>query len=158
MALTNLDDGTIQIYLSAKVVSERVKAALAEVVKRKHALEEVVAEVQQRQQQIRDIGEDQARIRQNMAQLDRNTDVYKTYVKKLSEQEAEIERVRGQIVGLTDQTVRLRKARRVPAGTRSPVAFRLRPESHHGHGEHKAIMTIVCGKCIWIAHGALTWR
>ncbi len=110
VALTNLDDGTIQIYLSAKVVGERVKAALAEVVKRKHALEGVVAEVRQRQQQIRDIGEDQARIRQNMAQLDRNTDVYKNYVKKFSEQEAEIEKVRGQIAGLTDQTTRLRKA------------------------------------------------
>ena len=103
VALTNVDDGTIQVYLSAKVVSEGVKAALAEVVKRKHALEQVAVELQQRQQQIRDIGEDQARIRQNMAQLDRNTDVYKNYVRKFSEQEAEIEKLRGQIAGLSDQ-------------------------------------------------------
>jgi hypothetical protein len=110
MALTNIDDGTIHIYLSAKVVGERVKAALAEVVKRKHALEQVVVDVQQRQQRIRDIGEDQARIRQNMAQLDHNTDVYKNYVKKFSEQEAEIEKVRGQIAGLTGRMTELQKS------------------------------------------------
>jgi chromosome segregation ATPase len=110
VALTNIDDGTIQIYLSAKVVSPRVKTALGEVVKRKHAVEQVAAELQQRQQRIRDIGEDQARIRQNMAQLDRNTDVYKSYVKKFSEQEAEIEKVRGQIAGLTERVAELRKS------------------------------------------------
>ncbi len=110
VALTNIDDGTIEIYLSAKAVSDKVKAALAQVVKRKHELEQVVAGVQQRQQRIRDIGEDQARIRQNMMQLDRNTDVYKNYVKKFSEQEAEIEKLRGQIAGLNDQVTELRKA------------------------------------------------
>ncbi len=96
--------------MSAKVISERVEAALAEVVQRKHALERVDSGVQHPQQQIRDIGEDQARIRQNMAQLDRNTDVYKNYVKKFSEQEAEIEKVRGQMVGLTARMTDLRKS------------------------------------------------
>jgi hypothetical protein len=110
VALTNIDDGTIEIYRSAKAVSDKVKAALAQVVKRKHELEQVVAGVQQRQQQIRDIGEDQARIRQNMAQLDRTTDVYKNYVKKFSEQEVEIEKLRGQIAGLNDQVTELRKS------------------------------------------------
>jgi len=110
MALTNIDDGTVEIYLSAKVVSQRVKAALAEVVKWKHTVEQVASELQQRQQRIRDIGEDQARIRQNMAQLDHNTDVYKNYVKKFSEQEAEIEKLRGQITGLTARITGLRNS------------------------------------------------
>jgi chromosome segregation ATPase len=110
LALTNLDDGTIQFYSSARVVSERVKAALAEVVKQRQALEAVAAQLHERHQQVRDIGEDQARIRQNMAQLDRNTDVYKNYVKKLSEQETEIEKLRGQIAKLNDESTRLRKA------------------------------------------------
>jgi hypothetical protein len=110
MALTNIDDGTIQFYTSAKVVSEPVKAALAEVVKQKHVLEQVAVELGGRQQQIRDIGEDQARIRQNMAQLDHNTDVYKNYVKKFSEQETEIEKLRGQIAGLTARIAGLRKS------------------------------------------------
>jgi len=45
-----------------------------------------------------------------MAQLDRNTEVYRNYVKKFSDQEAEIEKLRGQIANLTDQETGLRKA------------------------------------------------
>ena len=37
VAITNLDDGTIAIYLNAKVVSDAVKAALQEIVKQKRA-------------------------------------------------------------------------------------------------------------------------
>jgi hypothetical protein len=110
VALTNVDDGTIKIYLSAKAVSDKVKAGLGELVKRKHDLQQVAAEKQQREQRIREIGEDQTRIRQNMAQLDRNTDVYKNYVKKFSDQEGEVEKVRGQIASLTDQEAAQRKA------------------------------------------------
>jgi DNA repair exonuclease SbcCD ATPase subunit len=110
VALTDIDDGTIQIYQSAKVVSAKVKAALAEVVKRKHELEQVAVNKQQLQGRIDQIGDDQSRIRQNMAQLDRNTDVYKNYVKKFSDQETEIEKLRGQIAALTEREAGLRKA------------------------------------------------
>jgi hypothetical protein len=88
VALNNLDDKTIQFYLSAKVVSDKVKEALAEIVKRKHALQELAVKKQQFEQHINQIGEDQNRIRQNMAQLDRTSDVYKNYVKKFSDQES----------------------------------------------------------------------
>jgi len=110
IALSNIDDNTVQIYLSSKVVSEKVKAALQEVVKRKHALLQVVAKKQQLEQRIREIDQDQARIRQNMAQLDRTSDVYKNYVKKLSDQEKEIEKTREQIAALVDQENGLRKS------------------------------------------------
>ncbi|MEN6496966.1 MAG: hypothetical protein ABFD16_21960, partial [Thermoguttaceae bacterium] len=59
---------------------------------------------------IRAIGEDQARIRQNMVQLDRTSEIYKTYVKKFSDQEAEIERLRTQIAEFQAQENQLRKA------------------------------------------------
>ncbi len=52
VALTNLDQNSIQYFLSAKVIGEKVKAALAEVVKRKHELQQVVAERNQCQQRI----------------------------------------------------------------------------------------------------------
>ena len=110
VALTNVDDGTVQIYLSAKAVSDKVKATLAEVVKRKHDLQQVAVEKRQLEERIQTIGEDQARIRQNMAQLDRNTDVYKNYVKKFSDQETEIEKTRGQIASLTDKETGLQKS------------------------------------------------
>ncbi len=110
VVLTDIDDATVEIYLRARAVSQKVKAALGELVKRKHALEQVAAEKQQRQTHIQEIAEDQARIRQNMAQLDRNTDVYKSYVKKFSDQESEIEKLRSQVASLTDQETAQRKA------------------------------------------------
>ena len=110
IALNNLDDGSIKFYLSAKVVSEEVKDALKEIVKLKAELGQVAANKQQREQRIREIGEDQNRIRQNMAQLDRNSDVYKNYVKKFSDQESEIENLRGQIAELNEQEAGMRKS------------------------------------------------
>ena len=123
VALTNLDDNAIQFYQSAKVVSEKVKAALAEIVKRKHELQQVAVDRQQLEQRIRQIGEDQARIRQNMDQLDRTSDVYKSYVKKFSDQEAEIEKLSERdrrADGAGDQPAEV--ARRVPDGARPAIA------------------------------------
>ena len=45
-----------------------------------------------------------------MAQLDRNTDLYKRYVKKFSAQEDTVEKMREQIQKLTADEARLRKA------------------------------------------------
>ena len=110
VALGNLDDNTIKYYLGVKVVGEKVKEALSEIVKRKNALQEIAVKKQQLEQRITQIGEDQARIRQNMAQLDHNSDVYKNYVKKFSDQESEIEKTRDQIATLKDQETNMRKS------------------------------------------------
>ena len=56
------------------------------------------------------IDQEQARIRQNMQQLDRNTDLYQSYVKKFGEQEDEVERLRKEMEDLTEEEARLRKA------------------------------------------------
>jgi hypothetical protein len=110
IALTNMDDGSIKFYLSAKVVSDQVKDALKEIVKRKTELGQLTAKKQQLEKRISEIGEDQTRIRQNMAQLDRNSDVYKNYVKKFSDQESEIENLRNQIAKLVDEETAMRKS------------------------------------------------
>ncbi len=110
VALTNIDDGTIRFYLGAPVVSEKVKMALAEVVKRKQEIAQTVFARQQAEQRIAAIEQDQARISRNMGQLDRQSDVYKSYVKKFSDQEAEIEKLRGQISEMQAREQSLRKA------------------------------------------------
>ena len=110
LALTNIDDGTIRFYLGAPVVSEKVKMALAEVVKRKQEIAQTMIARQQAEQRITAIEQDQARISRNMGQLDRQSDVYKSYVKKFSDQEAEIEKLRGQITELQSKEQSLRKA------------------------------------------------
>ena len=63
-----------------------------------------MADRQQLEEQVKVIGQEQDRIRQNMAQLDRTTDLYKRYVKKFGEQEDEVEALGKQIQGLeTDE-------------------------------------------------------
>jgi hypothetical protein len=110
LALSNLDTPTILAFSNQKEVSPQVKAALQEVIKRKQALEKVAAERQRLEAQISSITEEQNRIRQNMAQLDRNTDLYKRYVQKFGTQEDAVEKMRGQIQTLTSQEADLRKS------------------------------------------------
>jgi hypothetical protein len=103
IALTNIDDNTIRYYLSAKVVSDKVKEALAEVMRRKQQLSELASKKQQVEQQITAIDQEQNRIRQNMQQLDRDSDLYRRYVKKFTDQEDEVEKLRGQINSLATE-------------------------------------------------------
>jgi len=110
VALTNISDGSIRIYLSAKVVSDEVKAALQRIVEKKHEIDLLAESRKQLEKQIAEIGSEQARIRENMARLDRNSELYNRYVKKFSDQEDEIERMREKILELTDRETELRKA------------------------------------------------
>jgi hypothetical protein len=110
VAINNLGDNVVEFYLQMKVVSPQVKDALREVVKRKHEIEQIAVQKQQIAQKINDIVQDQNRIRQNMGQLDRNSDVYKNYVKKFSDQESEIERLRTETGELNKKEAALRKA------------------------------------------------
>lgn len=95
--LTNLDLDTIHIYLRAKVVDETVKEALQKVVRLKQELAELSEQRRRREQEIATISQEQERIRRNMEQLDRTTDLYNRYVKKFSEQEDRIEDLRNEI-------------------------------------------------------------
>ncbi len=55
------------------------------------------------------IDQEQTRIRQNMAQLDRNTDLYQRYVKKFGEQEDEVDRLRVDIRRLEAEEAKARQ-------------------------------------------------
>ena len=110
VALTNLNEGSIRIYLSAPTVSDKVKQALQETIRRKLELSQLQARRKNLQQQITVIGQEQDRIRKNMERLDRNTDLYKRYVKKFSDQEDNIEKLRGQIQELQSQEDQSRRS------------------------------------------------
>ena len=88
--MSNIDESTIDIYLRAKVVSQQVKSALGEIVRRKVELNNLTPKRPQLDTRIREIGDEQSRIRQNMTTLDHASDLYKRYVKKFSDQEDEV--------------------------------------------------------------------
>jgi len=108
LAITNLDDNTIAFYVNQKKISPEVKAALQEVVKRKHALLQVAAERARLEERIKVVSEEQDRIRKNMGYLDRNSDLYRRYVTKFGEQEDSVDKMHDQIMNLTNEEARLR--------------------------------------------------
>ncbi len=110
LALSNIDTGTILYFVNQKEVTPKVKEALQEVIKRKQALEQVGVARQQAEAQIATIGQEQARVRQNMEELDRNTDLYKRYVQKFGTQEDEVEKLRSKVEQLTAEETKLHKA------------------------------------------------
>ena len=106
--LTNLDDSAILFYSRAKATSPAVREALAEVVRRKREIEQLVRDKGVREQEIATIDQEQARIRGNMGALDRTSDLFNQYVRKFADQEKRIEILRGEIAGLvaTEQEAR----------------------------------------------------
>ena len=88
---------------------DQLKEALAEVIKRRQAISEVAAQRRQHEGQIKTIDQEQSRICQNMAQLDRTSDLYARYVKKFGEQEDQVETLREQIAGLAKKEADLKK-------------------------------------------------
>jgi DNA repair exonuclease SbcCD ATPase subunit len=110
VALTNVDDNTILFYVRAKATSPKVKEALEQVIAKKRAIEEIVRQRQVREQEIKVVEQEQNRIRQNMAQLDRTNELYAKYVKKFAEQEDRVEALRKEIAALIQQEQEARKA------------------------------------------------
>jgi len=109
-ALTNLDDNSIRHYLKLDKSSDKVKAALAEVIRRKQEIAEVVARRQELERQIQVIFQEQNRIRQNMAALEKNSDLYRRYIKKFDDQESSIEQYRKDAAAARAKELEMRKA------------------------------------------------
>jgi len=109
VAITNLDDRAILVYGSAGPTSPAVKQALKDVLERKRRIGELARDRSRREQEIKAVSQEQDRIRQNMAQLDRASDLYTRYVQKFAAQEDRVETLRGEIAELQDNEQRARR-------------------------------------------------
>jgi hypothetical protein len=109
IVLTTIDDNLIHLYMKAPVISEQVREALGKVVAQRHHIERIAGQRRQYEQEIHNIEQDQARMRQNMAQLDRQSEVYRGYVRKFSDQEIQLEKLRQKITDLHKQEQDLRQ-------------------------------------------------
>jgi hypothetical protein len=110
VAITNLDAGAIQYYLNATVVGEDVKKALRETITRKAAIQQAVVKRQELERQVGIIDQEQKRIRDNMAQLPKDSDLFRRYVTKFTQQEDTIEGLRGQITAALEEEQKLRQS------------------------------------------------
>jgi uncharacterized membrane protein YgcG len=89
--LLDSDLNTVRVWQERKETSATVKEALTEVLSRRQKLQDI----QQRQQniasEIKQISDDQERVRKNMIALDKTSALYQRYVKQLDEQETTIQ-------------------------------------------------------------------
>ncbi len=104
--INNAADDTIRFFLSQKITSEKVKQALehAQQLKAKRSMTE--RDLAQARTELQEITTDQARIRQNLPVLPQTSDAFKTYVKKLADQEPDVERLQKSIKELTQRATR----------------------------------------------------
>jgi len=103
VSLTSESLSRVAVYLRAQTISEAVKTVLAKVIEMKTGLATIERNIEVKQARLEQIGVEQERIRQNMEQLDHDSDLYKKYVTKLTAQEDEFDKVRGEIDALTTE-------------------------------------------------------
>lgn len=90
----------IAYYQQAKEIGPKVKEALQRVVQLRSRLDDVRAQRTRLDQCTTEITAEHARIRENMQRLQQNSDLYNRYVKKLDQQETELEKLRKEIESL----------------------------------------------------------
>ena len=110
VALTNLDDGRINLFLAAPQVGDNVKQALRDFVQRKLAIQHAANKRAELERQITVIDAEQKRIRDNMAQLPKDSDLFRRYVTKFTEQEDQVDALRKQVTAAIEEEQKLKKA------------------------------------------------
>ena len=110
IAVTNLSHQLIEYYLQAREVSEEVKAFLRRTVELKDAVARTDQEIRRHEQRTREIGDEQARIRENLKTLPQNSPLYARYIATLTEQEDELEAIRKRLAELRDRRAAEQKA------------------------------------------------
>ncbi len=109
VAVTSMQTGTIDFYVKSQVVSKSVRDALSRLLALKQKLADTMGQKDRVETRVREIGADQDRIRANMDRLAQNSELYKKYVKTLTDQEEEIAKLRDQAAVLRDQEASQKK-------------------------------------------------
>ncbi len=109
IALTNLDLDVLISYAREAKASPALQKALQDLVARRRAIVDLQAQRARLQADLAAIDTEQTRIRQNMAQLDRTSALYKQYVEKLTAQEAQVDATRAKINALQTQEAQAQK-------------------------------------------------
>ncbi len=96
VALTNSSDDQIRYFMSLNQATPELKKRLEQALTLKGAWDGQRRELAQVQADLNRLSQDQARIRQNLANTPKEAEVYQTYLKKLSDQEKEIDTLTAQ--------------------------------------------------------------
>ncbi len=97
----SIDRPTLLEYAKQGKVSEAVMKAVQEAAAKQSAINQAERAMKELDRQTAEIAQDQGRIRENMAKIDNNSQLYTRYMTKLTEQETQLEdlhqrRIKGQ--------------------------------------------------------------
>ena len=95
--LEKLGDKDIQQSLAGGHVSGEVKKVLQEVATKRQQVSAAVTQLELSTAATRDIMTDQQRVRENLKALDQTDELYKVYVKRMSDQENELAKLRDRV-------------------------------------------------------------
>jgi hypothetical protein len=109
VSLASLGSDQVAFYVRSQVVSAAVKAALQKLVGLQQKIADTMAQRSRMESRMNEISNDQSRIRQNMDRLSQTSDLYRRYVKTLSDEEDELGRLRDSVAKLRDQEAAQRK-------------------------------------------------
>lgn len=102
-ALTGYDLSMLAQHIQGGKLSVAVKDTFRKVQEREAAIQSTERDLALNKTRSEDISKDQQRIRENMNSIDRNSELYRTYVSKLTTQETQVEELRDQRQRLTQQ-------------------------------------------------------
>jgi hypothetical protein len=108
--LTNTADNQIRYFLSLKEAPESLKAKLQEALKVKGSWDKVRQEIQAANVRVQTITNDQKRLRDNMRELPKDSDLFKRYLKNLEEQEKEMDDLQAKLKTLQADEAKTRAA------------------------------------------------
>jgi hypothetical protein len=109
IALSNNPDGQIRYFLSLNEASPALKEKLKAALDIKSGWDNSLRELKQIQADLARLNQDQDRIRKNLANTPKEAEVYQTYLKKLSDQEKEIDALTGKQKKLMGEEFAARK-------------------------------------------------
>jgi hypothetical protein len=109
VALTNMDDNSIRVFIQNAATSAAAKEALRKAIDLKGKADKSRQELGHAEQLLADIERDQTRLRANLKETPPTAEAYKKYLAKLDKQETEVDELRDQIKKLRDQELQQRQ-------------------------------------------------
>ncbi len=95
--LTNSNDDAIRFFVNSPVSSPKVKDALQKALELKSAVKNAQRDLDDLNRQLKDVTDDQARLRANLKEMPPTAAAYKRYLDKFDAQETQIEKWQEQI-------------------------------------------------------------
>jgi hypothetical protein len=103
LALVNVTDDTIKLFVSEKTIKPEVEQALRKIIDKKSQLAGLDHEIQNRQGEVNTINQDQQRLRENMKALKGSAEekaLLQRYTHELNDQEDKLQAVRSEMAKL----------------------------------------------------------